>query len=1186
MVVSNEDRFPFDCIIVTSPDEASARSALGPVDSVLQKRLRKHYPNQNVRIVSTYDPFGARCGSGGGTLAALQAYATPEETVLVLHAGGDSSRCPTQMIMGKAWTSIPSSQYRNPTIWLIDQLQRLYEQAHFPKGTCVVAATDCLATFFERRDLSTVDWEYEYADESVVLGVGVPAPVTTAKNHGVYVMSEGISNNTYKLGIEDPLDVWQKPTVDQLVNTVDPAPSSFTIWRHKERQAWIDTGIVVFLPKAVQTLYDLADGILARCTRKGLEAAYEISSKDQTLQSFAKANALKIDLYTDILHNLKWPSQTLNVDKSPLRKALSTLPLQVLVAPQGRFLHLGTTQELSDFITSGAFPDDIRDRNNTIAALARYFSLQPRYRCWKDPLPFAHNVVLQSTFPEDSSLGRRSFTEYSDLADYDRIHIGENTMLSGWRNPTNDTSALRIPSNLGIQLLQLRPEEDGANPLFAYMVFGMKDGIKEGRSKGTIYGMPVQQFLARTGLSLEQMGWSEGNESEDCIWTAKIQPKVPIGTSFGSVFGWLLELLESDRASIASVPSLRKWISMPRVSLKELHSLADAEAEWAFRQDLEKKVLDLEKTEFIPYMRRLLKERVHDNPLDLQWLVEMDSRQAAKAELFKIIPALEDVVREELRDKRYDVCGRAFMIASALLADFDSHRPQDDCLTLEISKYCDPLIQQLRSNSTQEISIEEQLVAFNAITTKREETMGLRSLVVHSSIMERLAFCMNEWSVAMGFRASKENFGKQFKLSGSSEIVIGKWVMAAAPARADLAGAWSDTPPVCYEYGGSVTGMAILVDNHMPLSCRCRMVPGKKGVLLRTEGRDSVDGSLKYFLDADIEKTSDMEDFRNPLSDCALVKAALVCLGMVSEGQIREGAELQPLINRFCSSKNEDVRIEIVTSSLLPHGSGLGTSSILGGCILASIAKCVGLGELDSDYLLHAVLMLEQLLSSGGGWQDQAHGILPGIKTVRSKPAQLPLVMSVEQLDVESTFIEKFQKRMILVFTGKTRLAKNILQNVLRRWSRRTDEVVCGIEKIVKLSERCRQSFLEGDLDGIGDELYECSKMKVVMTGEDSGAIPPTVEKVIADLMDRDIIKGASLCGAGGGGFMMMLASEGYDRTKVEEYVNKELVRENPDLAHFTWHNCRVCTKGLTTHVIDEPDINLESFKLSWQLVA
>jgi fucokinase len=238
---------------------------------------------------------------------------------------------------------------------------------------------------------------------------------------------------------------------------------------------------------------------------------------------------------------------------------------------------------------------------------------------------------------------------------------------------------------------------------------------------------------------------------------------------------------------------------------------------------------------------------------------------------------------------------------------------------------------------------------------------------------------------------------------------------------------------------------------------------------------------------------------------------------------------------------------------------------------------------LSDDYLLHAVLMLEQLLSSGGGYQDQAHGIIPGIKTVRSNPAELPLVMSVERLNVDPSILAKFEERIILIFTGKTRLAKNILQSVLRRWARRTDEIVATVERLLLYAEQSREAILKGDFELLGRTLFESSKLKVVMTGEDSGAQPEPVRKLVADLMARKVIEGGSLCGAGGGGFMVMLASQGYNMKKVRDLVQKELVNENEDLASFTFHDCRVSNQGLTVHIIEDENVGVESFDLAWQ---
>jgi fucokinase len=440
-----------------------------------------------------------------------------------------------------------------------------------------------------------------------------------------------------------------------------------------------------------------------------------------------------------------------------------------------------------------------------------------------------------------------------------------------------------------------------------------------------------------------------------------------------------------------------------------------------------------------------------------------------------------------------------------------------------------------------------------------------------SEVMERLSFCMNELSIGWGYTKCLEYAEGKPMLVRKESPISNAWVESSSPARVDLAGGWSDTPPICYEYGGTVTGMAVRVDAQKPLSCRCRLVQGQKGIMLRSENRRSLDGVLVNAVEVDITDVTGLADFRDPMADCALLKAALICLCLVSEDEICSNAPLQDKVNLFCSSGDDNVRLEIISTSILPQGSGMGTSSILAATVLACISKCVGYGDLEEDHLLHAVLMLEQLLTSGGGWQDQAHGIIPGIKTVSSAPSQLPVALTVERIPLSESLKKELESRIVLVFTGMTRLARNILQDVLRRWSRRTNEVVKTVSRNVELAEHCRAAIIAGDVDRVGEILTDYSAIKVQgMAGEDSGALPESCKIFISSLLDKKMISGASLCGAGGGGFMVLILSDGQTQEKVSDFLETELVQAHPDLSGFSFHSCQICDEGLTTVVLEK----------------
>lgn len=241
----------------------------------------------------------------------------------------------------------------------------------------------------------------------------------------------------------------------------------------------------------MQTLKELSQGILQKCTKKGMQRLHQESDSKETLEEFARRVASKIDLYTDILHSLSWPSKEQNETKDPLQQTLSQLPLQILVAPQGKFLHLGTTKELVDFSITGAYPTDATSN------LARHLDLVPQYHCLNGPNS-DQNVILYSTFCEKTHVGAKSLVEYCDVKNCASVVIGENTLLSGWRAGVS-TKPLDIPSNLAVQMLALNKQDDQER--FLYMVLGMEDPIKTSRKQATLYGLAVEDFLAATQLT-------------------------------------------------------------------------------------------------------------------------------------------------------------------------------------------------------------------------------------------------------------------------------------------------------------------------------------------------------------------------------------------------------------------------------------------------------------------------------------------------------------------------------------------------------------------------------------------------------------------------------------------------------------------------------------------------------------
>ena len=187
----------------------------------------------------------------------------------------------------------------------------------------------------------------------------------------------------------------------------------------------------------------------------------------------------------------------------------------------------------------------------------------------------------------------------------------------------------------------------------------------------------------------------------------------------------------------------------------------------------------------------------------------------------------------------------------------------------------------------------------------------------------------------------------------SDEIVWGR-----APARIDLTGGWTDTPPFALEHGGCVLNAAVELNGQPPIQVHARVTPER---LIRCRSIDvgsQVESAAGTTCSTMPSRRRTFRSSRRPWPRPAS----------------RPRPRAWPPARR---SKNSCERfgggLEVTTLAAIPKGSGLGTSSIMGAVLTAVIHRVVG-RSLTPDALFHAVLRLEQALTTGGGWQDQIGG--------------------------------------------------------------------------------------------------------------------------------------------------------------------------------------------------------------------
>ena len=392
-----------------------------------------------------------------------------------------------------------------------------------------------------------------------------------------------------------------------------------------------------------------------------------------------------------------------------------------------------------------------------------------------------------------------------------------------------------------------------------------------------------------------------------------------------------------------------------------------------------------------------------------------------------------------------------------------------------------------------------------------------------------------------------------FLRPGAPVVPIGRWILVETPCRIDLAGAWSDTPPICYEIGGVVLGAAISINGKMPIGAKCRKI---NQPIIKVGYLDEND---KVVANWTFDSMELLTDFDSPFSQAALIKACLVTAGIIAPPNAKcysSSEHMSGLVDQLMSTVGSP-GLEIYSWSNLPQGSGLGTSSILAGALISALWSLRGL-TFDASSTIHAVLHFEQLLTTGGGWQDQVHGLIGGIKLAHSS-AGLPVNIRWHQLHLSNEVLSTINKRLLLIYSGQTRLAKNILQNVLRNWYSNDPTIISTERSLIQTANDAAERLEQRDFDGFASLVTRSHKLKKKMA-------PGSETNVYLILMEalKDVTSGYSMCGAGGGGFIyFILKNESMRESAIK------IIETTQGLQGCVVYDAEISIEGATTKFMD-----------------
>jgi len=361
-------------------------------------------------------------------------------------------------------------------------------------------------------------------------------------------------------------------------------------------------------------------------------------------------------------------------------------------------------------------------------------------------------------------------------------------------------------------------------------------------------------------------------------------------------------------------------------------------------------------------------------------------------------------------------------------------------------------------------------------------------------------------------------------------------VWGRAPVRLDLAGGWTDTPPYCIEHGGHVVNVAVDLNGQPPIQVFGRLSQ-KLEIVIR---------SIDLGIEEHVKTYDDLRQLGKLGSGFGIAKAALSLAGF--EPRFHARGARKTLEDQLKHDFGGGIELSMVCA--IPKGSGLGTSSILAATLLGTLSEMCGL-KWSSNDLFARTLALEQMLTSGGGWQDQVGGVIGGIKFIETMPGivQKPVMRWLPN----HFFSEEYADKLVLLYyTGLTRVAHDILGEIVRGMFLNSARHLGVVREIGYNALYAADALQRDDWNGLCEAVRRSWNLNQRL---DSGTNPPSVQAIMEKI--GDYVSATKLLGAGGGGYMVFLAKDVEAAGQI-----RRLLAANPPNDRARFVDVSLSTKG------------------------
>lgn len=258
------------------------------------------------------------------------------------------------------------------------------------------------------------------------------------------------------------------------------------------------------------------------------------------------------------------------------------------------------------------------------------------------------------------------------------------------------------------------------------------------------------------------------------------------------------------------------------------------------------------------------------------------------------------------------------------------------------------------------------------------------------------------------------------------------------------------------------------------------------------------------------------------------------------------------LVKAAINKLNGHEGLDLFLHSDAPPGSGLGSSSTMVVALTGLFRHWQNLPLSSYDVAKLAYEIERVDLAIKGGMQDQYAAAFGGFNFMEFTSSGVV----VNPLRIPRSTLNELEYRLLLCYTGGTRLSANIINDQVKGYMERQQNVMDAMDELKSITIDMKNALLRGELDEFGALLDAAWLNKKRMA---KAITTPGIDELYATAREHGAL-GGKILGAGGGGYLLL-----YCEFEKKHLVAEKLEQQGGEIVPFSFD-----AQGLETWEVNE----------------